>query len=71
MSDDHERRLATVEANQAHMKESLDTLVEEVVKLRTALTRGRGFFAGVAAVVLPLWGIALSLVLGAWDKLTS
>lgn len=73
MSDElsTERRLATLEADHAHLQHSVDELVQEVKALRRTLTRGRGFFAGVAAVVVPLWVIASSLIAGAWEKFTS
>ena len=60
-----------IEDHMHGMETELHALTKELIEFRRMFTRGRGFIAGVAAVVVPLWGIAASLVVTLWDKLTS
>lgn len=74
-SDSLERRIATLEAemkqskeNDSALKKDVRDLVDELKELRALATRGKGFFAGVAVVVVPLWTLAVAAATAVWDK---
>ena len=75
---DNEKRIDELEKQAARAAQSitgievaLKELTTEFAEIRKTLTTGKGFLAGMLAILTPLWAIALALVSTLFNKVTS
>ena len=61
-------RIATLEAESAHIRTTLDEVREDVKMIKSSLSRQRGFIAGVLFILVPIWSGILVAGKALWDR---
>ena len=76
VSEDMERRLATLEAQRVadyhamkELKTDVHTIGVDVRAIKETVVRSRGFLAGATFVVATIWTAVIGLVMYFWERI--